>query len=64
MVGGHTNTAVLNSLKTVNTQRSSQDVLELLEKYPNSMDPMKSNENSVPVKANTVKPAEDVKYVS
>jgi hypothetical protein len=48
----------------VNTQRSSQDVLELLENNPKSMGPMKNNEHPLLIEKNVMKPADNVKYVS
>jgi len=62
--GGLTNASCFDSSKMVNTQRSSQDVLELLGNNPKNMGPMKNNKQSLLIESNILKPVEGVKYVS
>lgn len=64
LIGGLTNASCFDPSKKVNTQRSSQDVLELLENNPKSMGPMKNNEHPLLIEKNVMKPADNVKYVS
>ncbi|EFX87055.1 RAD54B meiotic recombination protein, partial [Daphnia pulex] len=64
LIDGLTNASCFDPSKKVNTQRSSQDVLELLENNPKSMGPMKNNEPQLLIEKNVMKPVDGVKQYS